>query len=120
MNKRKFLNIILLCVIILIYCVFIKIFGYGIPCVFHKIFKIKCPGCGITTMYVNIFNFNLKQAFLSNPVIFCSQPFLYYEIIKIIYYYIYDKSTKFNKIENFCLYLLIVILIIFGILRNII
>lgn len=120
MNKKRFFNIIILIVVLLIYCYFVNKTGIGIPCLFHTIFKIKCPGCGITRMYINILNLEFKQAFLANPIIFCTQPFIYYELIKMLYCYIHEKKVNISKIENICLYILIVALIIFGILRNIV
>lgn len=117
-NKSKCLKISAVILLFIIYYFVVTRTGFYIPCLFHKITGLKCPGCGISTMYVNMASFNLKEAFFNNPVIFCSQPFLYYFIIKIIYMYIQDKKIIFNKFENIILYSYIAILIVFGIARN--
>lgn len=118
MNKKKLFFVLFFIFTAILYTVIVLQTGYNIPCFFKKITTLKCPGCGITTMYINIFKFNFRKAFLSNPVIFCLQPLIYYEIIKIIYNYIFEKENKYSKFENFLLYIAIIILISYSILRN--
>lgn len=94
--------------------------GFGLPCFFHKITGLYCPGCGVTRMFNDIISFDFQSAFHDNPVIFCGLPFIIYFLVKYLYYYLLDKHFTPNKIENIILYCYIVILIIYGIVRNII
>ena len=45
-----------------------------IPCLWKKLFSFHCPGCGITTAFVNPMKFQIIDAFNSNPLIFILIP----------------------------------------------
>ena len=112
------INIILL-LLLLSYYYLNKYFHIGIPCLFYKITGFKCPGCGVTRMLFSLIKLDFKRAFFYNPVVFILLPFLVFYIIYQEYIYITKKKNNL-KIPEFVYYILIFILIIFGILRNII
>jgi hypothetical protein len=37
-----------------------------IPCIWQSIFGIHCPGCGLTTAFISMIEFNFKNAFEIN------------------------------------------------------
>ena len=120
LNKEKIKKSkkILLITILLssIYLYLNKRFSFYIPCIFHKITHLYCPGCGITRMIISIFKLNFYQAFRYNPLMFILAPFLViYEII----YYINWLQDKYFKIPKKTWYILLIITIIYTILRNI-
>lgn len=86
-----------------------------IPCIFHKITGLYCPGCGITRMLISIINLNYYQAFRYNPLMFILLPFF---IIYYILYYIYWLKNKKLVINNKIWYTLLIIIIFYGIIRN--
>lgn len=86
-----------------------------IPCIFHKITGLYCPGCGITRMLKSIINLNYYQAFRYNPLMFILLPFF---IIYYILYYIYWLKNKKLVINNKIWYTLLIIIIFYGIIRN--
>ena len=90
-----------------------KKFGFSIPCVFHMITNLYCPGCGITRMFFSILEFKFYQAFRFNPFVF-SFILLYilYLILKVI-------KRKEISIPKWGYYVLLIVAIFFGILRNI-
>ncbi len=52
-----------------------------IPCLWKSIFGITCPGCGLTTAFINLIKLDFKNAFESNFLIFFILPLgLYYLI----------------------------------------
>ena len=56
----------------LLYAVILKILGRGIPCVFHDITGLRCPGCGMTHAMTALLNLDFNafiQANLFAPVI---------------------------------------------------
>ena len=112
------INIILL-LLLLGYYYLNKYFYIGIPCLFYKITGFKCPGCGVTRMLFSLIKLDFKRAFFYNPVVFILLPFLVSYIIYQEYIYITKRKNNL-KIPEFVYYILIFILIIFGILRNII
>lgn len=105
---KKFLIIGLL---IIIYYLINKKFQITIPCLFHKITNWYCPGCGITRLIFSLIHLDFYQAFRYNPLVF---------ILGILYgcYCIISLVIKI-KLPKCSSYILIVIVILFGILRNI-
>ena len=84
-----------------------------IPCIFHKITGLYCPGCGITRMFFSLLNFKFYQAFRYNMLVFIMLfGYIFIKIIEIL------TKHKINFSNNFQISLL-VITILFGILRNI-
>ena len=84
-----------------------------IPCLFHKITNLYCPGCGVTRMFDALFHFNIYGAISYNAYVF-SLIVLY-----IIYLLICLIKRKIISINDNIIYVLIIIGIVFTILRNI-
>lgn len=97
--------------LIILYLIFYKKLGISIPCFFHKITGLYCPGCGITRMLESILKLNIYQAFRYNPLVFTY-------LIGYIIYKIINYRHKI-KLNNYFIYVLLFITITFGILRNI-
>lgn len=109
--------IVTIFVLFLIYAIYYLLTGSFIPCFFHKLTGLYCPGCGITRMIISILHFDLYQAFRFNPLIFilviCA---IFYQIVKLI---TFKLSTKEIHLNNYIYIGLLFITIIFGIARNI-
>lgn len=90
-----------------------KYTSFYIPCLFHWLTGYYCPGCGVTRMFFAILKLNFYQAFRFNPLVFILLClFIMYMLIKVIF--------KINYvIPKRVYYVLIGIIILFGILRNI-
>ncbi len=113
-KSKKILFITILLSILYLYLN--KRFSFYIPCIFHKITHLYCPGCGITRMFLSILKLNFYQAFRFNPLMFFMTPFII--IYEIIYYINWIQDKKF-KISKKIWYILLIITIIYTILRNI-
>lgn len=100
------------------YYVLLSYFKLGIPCIFHKITGLLCPGCGISRMIVAMIHLDFQLAYLYNPVIFVFSPLIIYFCIRLYIAWIKNQSCILNRIEIFLLYVLIITLLIFGIVRN--
>lgn len=88
-----------------------------IPCPWKKTFNIDCAGCGTTRMIKSLFSLKIYQAFRFNPLMFC---LLIIGIIYLIYYVICKiNHQKYYKIKNRDLWILLVLVIMFTIMRNI-
>ncbi len=120
-NKRIIVILVLIMLILLIsflYYRFYSLYRIGIPCIFHEITGLYCPGCGITRALFSLFELNIKKALQYNILIFILSPFLlYYVIISIKNWLLFKKQTKI--ITNWILYIILIITVLFGILRNI-
>ena len=85
--------------------------GIYIPCLFHKLTNLYCPGCGTTRMILSLLKFNFYQAFRYNPLVF---------ILLIIFYPIKILLCHVSqRFKNYTSYFFLIIVILYGILRNI-
>ncbi len=121
--KKRIINIIILIILSLFFIVgyyFIyKRFHIGIPCPFHKLTNLYCPGCGITRVLFYLFEGNIYKSFRSNQLVFILLPFIIFVIFEEIYSYITKKHTKlYSKIPNSIYIILLIISLVFGIIRN--
>lgn len=113
MSPRKEINIGL--IIGMLYAVFIKITGISIPCLFREITGLKCPGCGITTFFMNMFRGDIKTAISANPSLVIVLPLLGAVLISV---YVKNSWDIRKRWTLWCLYLSLFFLLSFGILRN--
>ena len=118
MIKRvaKYISLIIL---LLVYLVVGKKLHFYIPCYIHEITGLYCPGCGVTRMLLSILKLDFYQAFRYNPFLFILSPFgavLYLENIYALYT---NKKPLYKKIDNRIWITLIILLLLYGIIRNI-
>ncbi len=52
-----------------------------IPCIWKTLFRIDCPGCGLTRAFIDFLHFNFKGAFERNWLIFILLPICSYYFI---------------------------------------
>jgi len=109
------------CVLLIgfVYYLIVKFTGFAIPCIFYKTTGLLCPGCGITRMIVAALNFDFAAAFSYNKMLFVTLPIIgciliYNEIVYIV------KGTRSSKYTEPILYIEIVLLVIFCIVRNLV
>ncbi len=101
------------------YAFFCKKTRLAIPCIFHLITRLKCPGCGITRMCFSLLELDFVSAFHYNPAIFCLLPVFAGIFIHIVYRYIKYNTLMPNKFFNVLIYVVLVLLVAFAIFRNI-
>ena len=103
----------------IIYALWLKLTGLGIPCFFHLATHLECPGCGMTRAVMALLSLNVSEAFRLNPLSVTVVPLLIVIILKREYRYIrYDKS-EFNIPETVMLTVMLVITNVFMVCRNI-
>lgn len=105
MIRKKEMKLILLLISFLIIFLFLnKVFNFTIPCLFHEITNLYCPGCGITRMFLSLFKLDFYQAFRYNPLVFIL-------LILSIVYFLVKKIGKLNfKLPNYIYYYLLFII----------
>ena len=112
MNK-KYKDIISFVILGILFIIVLIRNNFGIPCIIHKLTGLYCPGCGGTRMVISLIKLDIYQAFRYNMLLTIAIPFF---ILHLICRYIFKLKYK---IPNYIWYLLIIVVIIFGILRNI-
>ena len=111
-NKKDYQKIILIA-IASVFAIALFKYKIGVPCVFHKLTGLYCPGCGATRAIYSLIELDFYQAFRYNMLVIILLPF---SLVYLIYKYLL-KGKK--EIPNFIWYFLIVLSISFAILRNI-
>lgn len=115
--KDKTLKIYLGVLLIgLVYICIITAFDITIPCFYYTIFGIKCPGCGMTRMFLSLLKLDFVSAFYYNPVVFVL--FFIWNIIGVL---CISEKTPIGKNPALIRILAIISLVIafaYGILRN--
>ncbi len=123
MKKRiqKVISILISIIMILIGYYFLnKNYHLSIPCLFHKITGLYCPGCGTTRLIIALIEGHIEEAYNYNRLVFILLPFIISYYIYYSYLYIYNKKDNIIcKIPNIYIYILILIVLLFGIVRNI-
>ena len=102
------------------YAVFYVKTGYGIPCVFHLITGLKCPGCGVSRMLISLLKLDFKSAWNYNPAIMVISPFIVHLIASGCYRWVKYGKIKETKFDNILAIVLVAVLILFGVIRNIV
>ncbi len=104
----------------LLYALLFSEFNIKIPCIFNTITGYLCPACGISRMCVSILKFEFLEAFYYNKLIFLLIPLFCYFLVKWSIDYVKKGKITNSKIEKIIIWIVIVLLVLFGIVRNII
>lgn len=107
---------LLLLGLVIIYLILSKYLNIYIFCPFHKLTGFYCPGCGVTRMLFSLLTLDFYQAFRYNCLLFISLPFFLFFYINAL---LYPKKPLYQKIPSKIWYLIIIIFLIYGLLRNI-
>lgn len=116
--KKLFIQLAHILLIGLAYSLWYQLTKVGIPCLFHQITGLYCPGCGITRMMMALLHFQFKEAFRNNPVICVCLPILGMIGVRWSIRYCKTGDMKFKKWEEYMFLIMIVLFILFGVLRN--
>ncbi len=101
-----------------LYVVFNAATGIGIPCVFHALTGLSCPGCGISRMLISILKLDFAGAFRYNAAIFILLPVFIILAIQLTVRYIKTGSIALSKYQTAAVSAMIVLLILFAVIRN--
>ena len=116
--KKRLVTYLCVLAVGVVYFIWLKLTGIGIPCIFHELTGWSCPGCGVTTLIMSITAGRPDLARAANPFLFYTWPlilgFLIWNEVKVIK----GKTYKADKIINILLIFYIIALIAFGVLRN--
>lgn len=92
--------------------------GFGIPCPVHYFTGFKCPGCGVSRMFISIMKLDFKGAFEANRLLFLTLPVIISLLTVYFVRFIRTGSRKISKAENIIYIILITIFLIYGVIRN--
>ena len=101
-----------------VYLCLCRLLGFGIPCPFHLLTGLYCPGCGATTMAVCLLTGDCATAFNANPALFCAAPVIVGSIIYSDLAWLKDGRRK--ELPDTVFYALLVYFFLFAVYRNMI
>lgn len=100
------------------YYLFVRLTGHSVGCPFRALTGYCCPGCGITRMFLCLGRGRIREAFLSNPVIFCGLPFFGVIFLQSVTDALKGMPRRKRKYETGFLCVCAAVLAVYGILRN--
>lgn len=103
----------------IVYYIFIKSFDLALPCIIHKLTGLYCAGCGLTRMFIALFQLDFALAAKQNLLaLLLIIPIVLFVINKGIKY-VKNGDLRFTKKEKVCAVIFLILLVTFAILRNI-
>ena len=100
------------------YMLFAQLAGWGIPCVFHMITGLQCPGCGISRMFMALARGDILMAARYNLLVLCLLPFGALLACLKARQYVRTGQTPMGKAELVFYIVAFLLCVIFFIVRN--
>lgn len=100
------------------YLLFFQTFGFGIPCLFHRMTGYQCPGCGMTHAIAEIGKGNYQRAMQYNALSLTVFPAV---CLYLLYRFIWAEKKKRKEFfvwEYILLAILLMITLAYGYIRN--
>ncbi len=103
---------------IIIYVLFFTTTDIGIPCIFHLITGMQCPGCGMTHALSSVVQGNFTEAFQYNALSLTICPIIIIYLLMKAFRYIRTGQEEFSLVEILFLIVNFVICVWYFLLRN--
>lgn len=94
-------------------------YGIGLPCIFHELTGLDCPGCGNTRAAVSILKLDFAASFSYNPMFIPEALYLLWVYFNCAYNYAKGKRFSYKpryQVIDLCL---LIVLMVWFVLRNI-
>ena len=101
------------------YYIFYQKTGLGIPCLFHSVTGLYCPGCGITRVITYTVQGQFLTAMSYNHALFFLLPVLAVLFLSMMISYIKTGNKKLSSLQTFILCLIIIVLCSYALIKNI-
>lgn len=95
-----------------------QLFGFGIPCPFHLVTGLYCPGCGTMRALVSLVQFDFYQALRYNLLILVLLPVLAVQTVVQFVGHMRGQPPKSGRAEKVFIIVLAVCVVLFTIARN--
>lgn len=102
----------------LAYAVFVRLSGLSIPCPFHAVTGLLCPGCGVTRMCLALLTLDFAAAWQANPVLLLLLPVLAALLLRQAVRYVKTGRSTLSRGESALVWGMAAVLLLWGIARN--
>ena len=102
----------------LAYAVFVRLSGLSIPCPFHAVTGLLCPGCGVTRMCLALLRLDFAAAWRANPVLLLLLPVLAALLLRQAVRYVKTGRSTLSRRESALVWGMAAVLLLWGIARN--
>ena len=92
--------------------------GIGIPCLFHRLTGLQCPGCGNSRAALALLQWDLAAAFGYNPMFLPEFLYIVWVLLHCARSYLRGKPFAYKPPFLWLDILLLASVILWGILRN--
>ncbi len=120
--KNRIIQIIItwlcLAAVVVLYVMFFTATDIGIPCAFHEITGMQCPGCGMTHALSSIIQGDFTEAFRYNALSLTICPMIVIYLLARALKYIKTGQEEFSFMEILFLIICLVICVLYFLFRN--
>ncbi|MEG1879231.1 MAG: DUF2752 domain-containing protein [Pseudoflavonifractor sp.] len=102
----------------LAYALFVGFTGLAIPCPFHAVTGLLCPGCGVTRMCLALLRLDFLSAWRANPGLMLLLGPMALLFGSLAWRWVKTGQRRPNRVQTICLWLMIVFLVLYGVERN--
>lgn len=93
--------------------------GFGVPCVFHAVTGLQCPGCGVTRMLSALLRGDLRTAWESNAAVLALSPVLAALVLLSAARWVRTGSARLPRWGDAAAVVCVVLLLLFTVARNV-
>lgn len=102
----------------LAYALFVHLTGWGVPCPFHTVTGLWCPGCGVTRMCLSLLRLDLRGAWRANPGLLLLLPFLLALLASLAWRYGKTGRMALSRLQSAAVWAMVGLMLLYGVLRN--
>ena len=115
-SSRKLRFLLLVCLFGIACLIWLRMGGPSVPCVFHELTGLQCPGCGVTRMILALSRLDLAAAMKANAFLTVTLPYLTALLVYSAYKWIKNEKAGAKVEASAVIYC--IGLILFGVIRN--
>ena len=104
--------------ILLLYYLFTRLTGLGIPCPLHALTGLHCPGCGISRMCIALLSGDFTGAVRANLLAMLILPVAAVLVTRRLYHYVRYGRSDLHRVEYVLIAIAVIAAIVFAVLRN--
>ncbi len=104
----------------LLYLLFVRLVGFGVPCVLYELTGFSCPGCGLTRAAVALSRGELGEALTYNAMLLPYVGYVGWLTVRASVRYVRGEKDPLFFGPNFVHIAFLVATVIFGVVRNIV